>query len=331
MPTRSTRRSMLLAAILVVATVATVPLFGGTAAAQEESANDYFETFRGMEGTEAYQEYDELETVRTFAVSQTQVTGDLSADERAEFAAVAGTLRAFDRAYVRAEDGEYEASLAAAENVSEHIDDLEQYDQTQATLAGLALTRFYERLGDGLYEEADAVNRTPDRIERLEMTATAYERADMPDEAAQFRVQAEQLTAEYERDRETIATARNATATFVEDCTDCADVQAAISANGLETFAAYGEARATESQIRDASDRAATHGLTDREDELTAMADDVTETRTTLAIASSAVLVGYGVAVGLLGTIIVGRLFLWRRTYEASRVGSVVAVGDSDV
>lgn len=323
---------MLLAAILVVATVATVPLFGGTVAAQEEeSANDYFETFRGMEGTEAYQEYDELETVRTFAVSQTQVTGDLSAAERAEFAAVADTLRAFDRAYVRAEDGEYEASLAAAENVSGHIDDLEQYDQTQATLASLALTRFYERLGDGLYEEADAVNRTPDRIDRLEMTATAYERADMPDEAAQFRVQAEQLTAEYERDRETIATARNATATFVEDCTDCADVQATISANGLETFAAYGEARATESRILDARDRAATHGLADREEELTAMADDVTETRTTLAIASSAVLVGYGLAVGLLGTIIVGRLFLWRRTYEASRVGSVVAVGDSDV
>lgn len=322
---------MLLAAVLVVATVATVPLFGGTAAAQEESANDYFETFRGMEGTEAYAEYDELETVRTFAVSQTQVTGDLSTDERAEFEAVAGTLRAFDRAYVRAEDGEYEASLAAAENVSEHFDDLEQYDQTQATLAGLALTRFYERLGDGLYEEADAVNRTPDRIERLEMTATAYERADMPDEAAQFRVQAEQLTAEYERDRETIATARNTTATFVEDCADCADVQAAISANGLETFAAYEEARATDRQIRDARDRAAVHGLADREEELAAMVDEVSETRTTLAIASSAVLVGYGVVVGLLGTIVVGRLFVWRRTYEASRVGSVVAVGDSDV
>lgn len=330
MQSRATRRAILLAAILVAATT-TVPLFGGIAAAQDETANDYFETLRSMEGTEAYEEYDELETVRTFAVSQTQVTGELTAAERAEFEAVVDTLQAFDRAFVRAENGEYEASLVAAENVSAHVDDLEGYDQTQATLASLALTRFYERLGDGLYEEADAADRTPDRIERLELTATAYERADMPDEAAQFRVQAERLAAEYERDRETFAAAENATTAFLEGCPDCADVQAAVSANGLETFAAYGDARETHRQVRDARERAADHGLAEREEELAAISDDLSETRTTLAIASSAVLIGYGAVVGLVGTIVVGRLFAWRRTYEAARVGSVVTVGDSDV
>ncbi|SER37463.1 hypothetical protein [Natrinema salaciae] len=325
------RRATLLTAILVVATITTIPLFGGTAAAQEETANDYFETFRSMEGTEAYDEYDELETVRTFAVSQTQVTGELTAAERAEFEAVIGALTAFDRAYVLAEDGDYESSLAAAENVSAYADDLEEYDQTQATLVTLALTRFYERLGDGLYEEADATNGTPERIEYLDMTATAYERADMPEEATQFRVQAEQLSAEFERDRETIATAQNTSATFLEDCADCADVQAAVSANGFETFAAYQDAEATHIRIRDARERAAHHGLADREDALAAMSDDVGQTRTTLAIASVVVLIGYGVVVGLLGTIVAGRLFVWRRTYDAARVGSVVSVGDSDV
>ncbi|WP_222914000.1 hypothetical protein [Natrinema sp. SYSU A 869] len=331
MRTHATRRAVLLTAILVVATIGTVPLFGGTVAAQEETANDYFETFRAMEGVEAYEEYDELETVRTFAVSQTQVTGELSAAERAEFEAVLGTLQSFDHAYARADAGEYEASLSAAENVSAHIDELEGYDQTQATLATLALTRFYERLGDGLYEEVDATNRTPVRIERLEMTATTYERADMPEEATQFRVQAEQLNAEYERDRATIDTARNATATFIEDCPDCTDVQAAVSANGLETFAAYQDAQTTHSRVRDVQGHAADHGLAEREEELAAMGDEVAETRTTLAIASSAVLIGYGVVVGLVGTLLVGRLFAWRRTYEAARVGSVVTVGESDV
>lgn len=331
MRTRATRRAILLTAILVVATIGTVPLFGGTVAAQEKSTNDYFEMFRAMEGTEAYEEYDELETVRTFAVSQTQVTGELSATERAEFEAVLGTLQSFDHAYARVDAGEYKASLLAAENVSTHIDELEGYDQTQATLASLALTRFYERLGDGLYEEADATKRTPVRIERLEMTATAYERADMPEEAAQFRVQAKQLNAEYERDSKTMDTAQNATSTFIEDCTDCASIQAAVSSNGLETFAAYQDAQTSHSQIRDAQDRAADHGLAEREEELAAMGDEVAETRTTLAIASSAVLIGYGVVVGLIGTLLVGRLFAWRRTYEAARIGSVVTVGDSDV
>lgn len=332
MYTQSSRRTILVAAVLVVATIAAIPLFGGTAAAQEEeTANDYFNTFRAMEGTEAYQEYDEMETIRTFAVSKTQITGDLTADERAEFDAVAGSLRAFDRAYARAEAGEYEASLAAAENVSSHIDDLEEYDQTQATLAGLALTRFYERLGDGLYQKAEAASRTPVRIERLELSATAYERADMPNEAAQFRIQAEQLRAEYDRDRQTIATAQNATSTFIESCADCTDIQAAVSANGLELFAAYQDARTTRSQIRDAQSLAADHGLSERESELATTGDDVAETSTTLAIASSTVLIGYGVIIGLIGTLIVGRLFAWRRTYEAATVGSIVTVGDSDV
>ncbi|WP_408960449.1 hypothetical protein [Natrinema sp. 74] len=331
MRTYDTRRAVVLTAILVVATIGTGPLFGGTVAAQEKTANDYFETFRGMEGTEAYAEYDELETVRTFAVSQTQVTGELSAAERAEFEAVLGTLRAFDRAYTRANGGEYEASLSAAENVSAHVDDLEAYDQTQATLVSLALTRFYERLGNGLYEEANAANRTPVRIERLELSATAYERADMPEEAAQYRVQAEQLRTTYERDRAMINTAANATTAFIEDCTDCASIQAAVSANGLETFTAYQDARRTYHRIRDAQDRAADHGLADRKADLAAMGDEVAEMRTTLALASSAILIGYGVIVGLLGTLIVGRLFVWRRTYEAARIGSVVAVGESDV
>lgn len=322
---------MVLTAILVVATIGTVPLFGGTVAAQEETANDYFETFRAMEGNEAYAEYDELETVRTFAVSQTQVTGELTAVERAEFEAVLGALRAFDRAYTHADSGEYESSLSAAENVSSHVDDLEEYDRTQSTLVSLALTRFYERLGDGLYEEADTANRTPIRIERLELSATAYERADMPEESAQYRVQAEQLRAEYDRDREMIATAENATTSFIEDCTDCASIQAAVSINGLKTFTAYRDAQATHSQIRAAQDRAADHGLADREAELAAMSDQIAETQTTLALASSAILIGYGVIVGLVGTIIVGRLFAWQRTYEAARVGSVVTVGDSDV
>ncbi|WP_435552961.1 hypothetical protein [Natrinema sp. CGMCC1.2065] len=330
MPTQERKRTILLTALLV-ATAATVPLLGGTATAQERTANGYFETFRSMEGTEAYEEYDELETVRTFAVSKTQVTGDLSAAERAEFDAVLGTLRSFDRAYVRAEEGEYEASLAAAENASAHIEDLEEYDQTQATLADLALTRFYERLGDGLYEEAEATNRTPERLERLELTATAYERADMPDEASQFRVQAERLAAEYDRDRETIATAGNASTTFLEGCTDCTDVQAAISTNGLETFAAYQDARATASRLDGAQERAAEHGLADREAELANASAEVDEARTTLATASAAILIGYGIVVGLLGTIVAGRLFAWRRTYEAAQVGSVVTVGESDV
>ena len=333
--TRTTRTAAAyaLAALLVLATIAAGGV--GTAAAQEdpETANEYFETFRAMEGTEAYQEYEEFETMRTFAVSRAQEVGTLDDADRAEFAAVLDTMVAFERAYERAGAGEYEASLAAAEEAEAEIDELESYEGTQATLANLAVTRFYASLGDGLRDQASSAERTPDRIELLSMTATAYERANRPNEAAEFNLQAEQLSAEYDAAVERMDDAEAAAGSFFDGCLDCGTVAGAVggSANPVLTFERYQSSQEALSEVRAAQADASENGLDERTTELSALASDVGDARLSLAVASAAILVGYGFVVGLIGTAVLGRIFLWRRTYEMAQIGSIVSGGDGDV
>ena len=333
--TRTTRTAAAcaLAALLVLAAIAAGGV--GTAAAQEdpETANEYFETFRAMEGTEAYQEYEEFETMRTFAVSRAQEVGTLDDADRAEFAAVLDTMVAFERAYERAGAGEYEASLAAAEEAEAEIDELESYEETQATLANLAVTRFYASLGDGLRDQASSAERTPDRIELLSMTATAYERANRPNEAAEFNLQAEQLSAEYDAAVERMDEAEATAGALLDQCLNCDTVAGAVggSANPVRTFERYQESQEALSDVQAAQADASENGLDDRTADLRALASDVGDTRFSLAAASVSILVGYGLVVGLIGTAVLSRIFLWRRTYEMAQIGSIVSGGENDV
>ena len=332
--TRTTRTAVAcaLAGLLVLATVAAGG--AGTAAAQEEpeTANEYFETFRAMEGTEAYAEYEEFETIRTFAVSRAQEVGTLADDDREEFAAVLDAMVAFERAYERADAGEYAESLSAAEDAEAAIDELESHEETQATLADLAVTRFYASLGDGLRDQASSTERTPDRIELLSMTATAYERANRPNEAAEFNLQAEQLSAEYGAAVERMDDAEGTAGAFLDQCLDCGTVAGAVgsSANPVRTFERYQTSQEALSEVQAAQADASDHGLDERTSELSAIAGDVSDARLSLAVASASILVGYGLVVALIGTAVLGRIFLWRRTYDMAQIGSIVSGGDGD-
>lgn len=331
-----TRRRVTVCALASLLVLATIAAGGaGTAIAQEdpETANEYFETFRAMEGTEAYEEYEEFETIRTFAVSRAQEVGTLDDDDRAEFAAVLDTMVAFKRAYERSAAGEYEESLAAAEEAQTAIDELKSYEETQATLADLALTRFYATLGDGLRDQALSAERTPDRIELLSMTATAYERANRPNEAAEFKLQAEQLSTEYDAAVEQMDDAESTAGTFLEGCSDCASVAGAVggSTNPVRTFVRYQDSQEILSEVQAAQAAASKNGLSERTSDLSALAADVSDTRFSLAVASVSILVGYGLMVGLLSTVVFRQIFLWRRIHDMAQIGSVISGGDTSV
>lgn len=328
-----THRPTTVVTTVVIVSLVIVSGFGGSVAAAEdpETAEEYFETFRALEGTDSLEEYDEFETMRTFAVTQVQEAGTLDADDRAALDATHETMLEFDQAYEHAENGEYVDALAAAEETERAIAELETHDDAQAALARVALTRFYASIGDELQGLAEDADRTPDELELLEMTATAYERAGLVDEAAEFRLRAEQRAAEYDRDVERMDAAESGSTAFLDECDECTEITGVVGGRALETFDAYDEARIVYEEVRVAEERAAVHGLDDRAEEFATTAEDVGERRDALALASVSVLLGYGVVVGLLGTIVLSRVFVWRRTYDAAQVGSIVQIGDSDV
>ncbi len=301
-------------------------------ASGDETADDFFDSFRAMEGSEAYQEYEEFETIRTFAVSQTQEAGELDSQQRAQFAAVEETMITFEQAYEQSEDGEYEESLETAESVEDTIEVLAQYEETQATLASLALARFYEDLAVGLRDEAEDADHTPTQVELLSMTATAYERANRPDVAAQFNQEAEQRDAEYEAAVERIDDSEDTAQTFLESCTDCDSVGSALAGltNPVSTFEQYQQAQTAVTEMQTAESDSTNHGLSDRTDEIQELGGTVNNAWLSLLVASVTVLLGYGIVLGVVSTALFVRIFAWKRTYDKAQVGSVVTVGDTN-
>lgn len=328
--TPSRYRILLVVVVVGMLLMSTAPII--VSASDNETADDFFDSFRAMEGTEAYQEYEEFETIRTFAVSQTQEAGQLDAQQRAQLGAIESAMVSFEQAHEEADDGEYEQSLETAEDVEDAIEELGQYEETQATLASLALSRFYEDLALGLRDEAEESDHTPTEVELLSMTARAYERADRPDEAAQFNQEAEQRDAEYGAAVERIEDSEATAEAFFESCSGCDSIGGALAGltNPVATFQQYQQSQSVVTEIQDAEADAASHGLSEQTDDLEPLSETASSTWLSLLVASVTVLLGYGLVLGVVSTALLVRIFAWRRAYDKAQVGSVVTVGDSN-
>lgn len=317
---------------LLVIVVLALPLASSPVVADEdpETAEEYFNTLRSMEDLEIYDDYGELETIHSRSLTEVQV-GSFTDAERQELDAVIGMLRSFSRANERVGAEEYEQSFDEAENVEANISRLGEYDETYSVLATLALTRYYETLGNELSTEADAADRTAAEIELRSMAATAFKRANEPGRASEFIRQSERLKAQYDADREFIDETTAQGQGFLEDCDSCSSPTGAITGEGVGVFAKYGTAEALYQDTLDAEERAASHGL---DDQAATLADLSVETQTAwqnLGIAAAVLMIGYGLVVGVIAAVVIWRIFDWKRTYLAARLDSVVAMGDSDV
>jgi len=307
------------------------PAVAPSATAQEpESADDYFNTLRGMSDLEIYSEYSELETLHTQSLTGVQV-GEFTDEQARELDAVIATIRQFEEAQAQFEDEEYEAGFETAADIQRSISELETHDESLAALSRLALTRYYEQLGSELASRAEETDNTPTEIELRELAAEAYRGANQPEQAAEFTRQVEQLRAELSADREQMDDAEAAVGSLTESCSNCESSTSAISEHNIGVIKRYQPALQTSSMITDAVQRANRHGLSDRQASLEAQANTAKSIRLSIAIASTTILVGYGLILGLLVAIITSRLFAWQRTFEAANVDSVVAVGDGDV
>ncbi|MCQ4332343.1 hypothetical protein KM295_02335 [Natronomonas sp. F2-12] len=326
--------------VILVTTVVVVSLLAPVTApitvAQEssgsepETADEYFGTLRGMSDLAIYDEYGELETLHTQSLAAVQV-GDFSDEQANELDAVIATIRSFETAQTQFENGEYEAGFETATEIESTISDLRSHDESLAALSRLALTRYYERLGDELASEAEATDHTPTEIDLREMAASAYQGANEPEQAAEFTRQVEQLEAELSADREAMNESAAAMDSFTDACTGCESSTAALGSHNVGVIQQYGTALQVAPMLADATQRAQRHGLEDRQSALQQRRDTARAMRTSLAVASGTILLGYGLVIALVVSLIASRLFAWQRAFEAANLDSVIVMGDTDV
>lgn len=317
---------------VIVATALLVPVSGISTAQQDgpDTAEEYFNTLRGMEGLAVLGEYGELDTVHTQSLAAVQI-GDFSDEKAAELDAVISTLRLFQTAQDHFEAGEYQQALETASDVDAKISELTQRDESLGVLSELALTRYYEALGNELATQADSADNTPTEIDRRQMAARAYRGANNPEQTAEFTRQVEQLNAELRADREQMNASETAMSGFSQGCTGCESPIGAITGNGVGIFGQYQTAIAVQPQVSEAEQLAMRHGLADREETLSEQTATATTYRSSLALGGTLILVGYGLIAGLITMFVASRLFTWKRTYEAAEVDSIVVMGDNNV
>lgn len=315
----------------IVATALLIPATGvSTAQEDPQTAEEYFNTLRGMGGLGVLSEYGELETVHTQSLAAVQI-GEFTDEKAAELDAVITTLRLFQTAQDQFEAGEYQQAFETADDIESSISELTQQDQSLGVLSELALTRYYEALGNELATQADEADNTPTEIDRREMAARAFQGANNPEQAAEFTRQVEQLNAELSADRERMSAAETAMGEFSQSCTGCGSPITAITGNGVGIFGQYRTAVDVQPQVAEAEQLAVRHGLEDRESTLSERANTASTYRSSLALGTTFIMVGYGLVAGLITVFVVSRLFTWKDDFEAADVDSIVVMGDSNV
>lgn len=290
-----------------------------------ETADEYLAAFRELSGTPAFEQYTEFETIRSLAVSKLQVVEFDDATHR-EMETVLALLRSFNESYTAAQNGSVAASLEAANRTATQVQALQDQGLTYAPLADLALRRFYENQGDALLQTASGTARTPERIHLLSQAATAFRQAGASQKFAQVNLRVERLRSQYERDVTRMDSAEERATSFLERCSSCDGASAAASGELFGTFDLYLQAGGTLSDVRGAEQAASENELSERRSRFAMLRSDVADARSTLAVASAVLLVGYGIVVALVAMLVAHRIVVWRRTVDAANVGEIVVL-----
>jgi hypothetical protein len=315
----------------IIAAALLIPATGASTAQEHpQTAEEYFNTLRGMGELGVLSEYGELDTVHTQSLAAVQI-GDFTDNEAAELNSVISTIRLFQTAQDQFEAGDYQEAFKTADDIEGNISELTEHDESLGVLSELALTRYYEALGNELAGQADEANNTAIEIDRREMAAQAYKGANSPEQAAEFTRQVEELKSKLRADRERMSRAETAMGEFSQSCSDGGSAITAITGNGVGNFGKYRTAVKVQPRVAQAEQLAARHGLDDREAALSEQASSASTYRSSLAVAATFMMIGYGLIAGLVTLFVVSRLFRWKRTFDAAEVDSIVVMGDHNV
>ncbi|MBX0325233.1 hypothetical protein EGH21_19590 [Halomicroarcula sp. F13] len=310
------------------ATVSQTTTFAQTNESQPDSASAYLATFRGLNGTAAYTTYSEFEVIRSQAVLAVQI-GNFTETEAERMRLVLNLLQTFQTAYGRQQAGEYGAAIEAANDTSKISQQLRAVEggERYAVLAEVALERFYARTGQALQSAAESESVTRERIETLRRAALAYQRAGATDRYSQVLIRVESSEQSYRADVSSMNESAAAASSFVNGCSNCGGLVTALTGYGFGVFPKYRAAQEATRETDGALALAEQHGLSARAQALADLRSSVEDTRSTLALASATLIVGYTVILGLFCSLIAWRLVVWQRDLEAAAHGDSVLVG----
>ncbi|NHN61692.1 MULTISPECIES: hypothetical protein [Halorussus] len=305
-------------------------LVAPAAAAQEEAsspetADEFLDAFRGLEGNPAFQEYSEFEVVRAQAVSAVQV-GTFTDAKAERMRLVHEVLVTFDEAYNLSRSGSRTAALERVNETESLLADLRAAGGTQyAALTGIALDRFYVDQGEALHEAALATNDTRTRLDRMASAATAYKRGGAVQQYSNLVVQRERLQSAYRADVEALNESVAAARSFLDSCGEaCGSPVGALAAHGTAVFDEYAAARSANDRLAAAETVTAEHGLADRARTVGALRERARSAVTGLALASALLALGFALVVAVVAMLFAHRLAAWGRDVEDSQIGEIV-------
>ena len=328
-------RTLLLGCLIAALAVVAIPTAGAQTAAPvvcEEPTEEVPDTqdellaeLRALEDSPGLSSYSEFELIRSQAALDVQ-TGTFDEADRERNAGVVRTLRAFERAYDCRDRSEFDAALAAANETASLAAGLggEAGGQYQA-VADIGLVRFYEDTGGELLAVGEQRESTPERIATFESAATAFRAAGAVDRFSQLSARLERIEREFEADMDRVNASLADADGFVESCTDCGSVPAAIETHGIGVFSLYADALSAGSEIERAEGLLEQHGVDDASIDSADAA--VAERTTMLAVSSVTLLVAGGTAVAVVAAVVTSRLVAWKRDVEAATAGDVLLLG----
>ena len=294
---------------------------------EPETGDDFLTAFRELSERESLSAYSEFEVIRTQAIVAVQ-SGEFSDAKRTRMRAVLRTLVRFDAAYTAAQEGSLDTSLESATATREAVSTLDASGgAVYGSLAGVALDRFFESLGERFEERArsDGVS-TPARIDDLQRAGQAYRESGASDRFAEISVEAEQLQSAWERDQQEINESMATTQQFIERCGDaCASPVSTVTTHTIGVFGLYTDARTASAESSEAVRIADANGLSDRTAELQTVAEDASSTLLSLAIGSAVVLFAYALVLAIPTMFVASRISAWARDRRAADVGSILS------
>lgn len=303
-------RTTMIVAVLFLAVFSLV-ITGATA--QPTSADEYLNELNNKRDSEALNQYTELDLARSQAVVELQTQEEFDERTRRQMHHLLNAIIAFEQAYEVAQE-DPKASLEHADEASMHLEELAAAGGTQYSGFGtVALERFYANQGEKLYEEAQQEEATPDRIVLLRAATHAFDRAGEADRYTDTQIEHDELSTQYERDRERHDELVTNANSYLNNCeAACQGVTEYLQSSPFGVVDEYTSALDAYESATEASEIAAEHGL--NENSNSAAADLKSETFSaivTTAIASAILAFLYAGLFIILAAVLIWRLSVW--------------------